>query len=190
MKVAAVSEFIQHAASPTRDLYLTCWKIPRLLPKWSSYFTYYTLVFLAQPFFIMFWRDHVQPSQHGDWMCSWIHECERFAVTGSGVTLSSVSRLRNAIDDSYFYTIASGLLGKRGAHGWAHNFTCSNATSLMVNGWCSNTIVRIIIILRIWPVSKAFARVLTIFLKRLPPPSMSVFVIVITSLFTPCIIIH
>lgn len=60
-------------------------------------------------------------------------ECKRLAAGFLGVvaTLSTVSWLRNAIDDSYFYMIACGRRRRSGIKGWAHGFTCSNSTSLM-----------------------------------------------------------
>lgn len=106
-------------------------------------------------------------------------ECERLAAVllGVVVTFSTMSWLRNAIDDSYFYVIAWRPRRRSGTNGWAHGFTCSNSTSLIgMDGWCSNMNARIIIILRIWLLARHFARVLTNFFNAWSSSSMNAFV--------------
>lgn len=55
-------------------------------------------------------------------------ECVRLAkgLLGVAVTLNTLLRHRNAIDDSYFYMVAWRPRRRSGASEWAHGFTCSN----------------------------------------------------------------
>lgn len=82
-------------------------------------------------------------------------ECERLAagLLGVVVTLSTVSWLRNAIDDSYFYVIAWSPRRWSGTRRWVNGFTCCDS-AFYDGGWCSNRNVRIIIMLRIWRLAK------------------------------------
>lgn len=88
---------------------------------------------------------------------SWmgLNECGRLAarLLGVVVTFSSASWLRNAMDDSYFYMIASRPERRSGTSGWAHGSTCSKDQNV---GWCSGMNVRIIIIQRMWRLTYFF----------------------------------
>lgn len=136
LEVAVVSVYLESTVSLTDDLYLPvegCVVAPNLsaVVMWFSFF----LHVLMEP------RATSKLMSTGKTCTGLLFmnglECKRLAAGLLGVvaTLNTVSWLRNAIDDSYFYMIACGPRRRSGIKEWAHGSTCSNSTSLMGIDW-------------------------------------------------------